>query len=51
LVTGFWQLVVVRVLFGIGEGPMGTTTNKSIANWFPKKRLAVRLVLPMQGSH
>ena len=39
LVTGFWQLVVVRVLFGIGEGPMGTTTNKSIANWFPKKEI------------
>ncbi|WP_142501364.1 MFS transporter [Klebsiella sp. 2680] len=39
LVTGFWQLLVVRVLFGIGEGPMGTTTNKSIANWFPKKEI------------
>lgn len=39
LVTGFWQLLVVRVLFGIGEGPMGTTTNKSISNWFPKKEI------------
>ncbi|WP_300000467.1 MFS transporter [uncultured Cedecea sp.] len=39
LVTGFWQLLVVRILFGIGEGPMGTTTNKSIANWFPKKEV------------
>ncbi|OQP34399.1 MFS transporter [Pantoea latae] len=36
LVTGFAHLLIVRMLFGIGEGPMGTTTNKSIANWFPK---------------
>ncbi|MDU6390496.1 MAG: MFS transporter, partial [Pantoea sp.] len=36
-VTGFTHLLIVRMLFGIGEGPMGTTTNKSIANWFPKK--------------
>jgi len=39
LVTGFWHLLIVRVLFGIGEGPMGTTTNKSIANWFPRKEI------------
>lgn len=39
LVTGFWQLLIARVLFGIGEGPMGTTTNKSISNWFPRKEI------------
>ncbi|MFM2476249.1 MFS transporter [Celerinatantimonas sp. MCCC 1A17872] len=39
LVGGFFHLVIVRVLFGIGEGPMGTTTNKSISNWFPKKEV------------
>ncbi len=39
LVSGFFHLLVVRVLFGIGEGPMGTTTNKSIANWFPKAEI------------
>ncbi|GGC36754.1 hexuronate transporter [Brevibacterium sediminis] len=32
----FVHLLVLRVLFGIAEGPMGTTMNKSIANWFPK---------------
>lgn len=36
LMSSFTQLLVVRMLFGIGEGPMGTTTNKSIANWFPR---------------
>lgn len=39
IVTGFYSLLFVRVLFGIGEGPMGTTTNKSISNWFPKKEV------------
>lgn len=38
-VSSFPQLLIVRVLFGIGEGPMGTTTNKSISNWFPKKEI------------
>ena len=36
-ITGFFQLVVFRVLFGMGEGPMGTTTNKAITNWFPRE--------------
>jgi MFS transporter, ACS family, hexuronate transporter len=39
LVTGFGHLLIVRMLFGIGEGPMGTTTNKSIANWFPRQEV------------
>lgn len=39
LVTGFWQLFIARFFFGIGEGPMGTTTNKSIANWFPRQEV------------
>lgn len=38
-VASFSQLLFVRVLFGMGEGPMGTTTNKSISNWFPKKEV------------
>lgn len=37
---GFGSLMIARILFGIGEGPMGTTTNKSIANWFPRKEAA-----------
>ncbi|CAI0855545.1 MFS transporter [Serratia ficaria] len=39
LVTGFTHLLIVRMLFGVGEGPMGTTTNKSIANWFPRNEV------------
>lgn len=39
LAGSFAHLLIVRVLFGIGEGPMGTTTNKSISNWFPRKEV------------
>ncbi|MBU9557967.1 MFS transporter [Burkholderia multivorans] len=37
LAGSFVHLLVVRVAFGIGEGPMGTTTNKAISNWFPRR--------------
>jgi len=35
-ITGYVQLLIFRVIFGMGEGPMGTTTNKAITNWFPR---------------
>jgi MFS transporter, ACS family, hexuronate transporter len=35
----FGPLLVVRALFGLGEGPMGTTINKSISNWFPRQEV------------
>lgn len=35
--SSFGPLLVVRALFGLGEGPMGTTINKSISNWFPRR--------------
>ncbi|WP_396333157.1 MFS transporter [Burkholderia anthina] len=37
LAGSFAHLLVVRIAFGIGEGPMGTTTNKAISNWFPRR--------------
>lgn len=37
VITGYFQLLIFRVLFGMGEGPMGTTTNKAITNWFPRE--------------
>lgn len=31
----FWSLFIVRALFGAGEGPISTTANKAVNNWFP----------------
>jgi len=37
LVTGFITLFAVRFLFGFAEGPMNSTTNRTITNWFPRE--------------
>jgi len=38
--TGFVSLLVVRVLFGVGEGPLSSTMNKVVNNWFPHREAA-----------
>ena len=38
--TGFVSLLVVRALFGFAEGPMNSTTNRTITNWFPREETA-----------
>ncbi|KPA94563.1 MULTISPECIES: MFS transporter [Pseudomonas] len=50
LITGYFQLLVFRVLFGMGEGPMGTTTNKAISNWFPREEAGRALGLTNCGQ-
>jgi ACS family hexuronate transporter-like MFS transporter len=36
----FWTLLAARALFGIGEGPISTTANKVVNNWFPLRERA-----------
>lgn len=50
LTANFTQLVICRVLFGIGEGPMGSTTNKTVTNWFPREEAAFALGLSSCGQ-
>lgn len=40
LATGFGSLLAVRTLFGMAEGPLATTINKIVNNWFPHKESA-----------
>ncbi len=40
LVQGFWQLIVVRFLFGIGEAGAYPNASAVIARWFPKTERA-----------
>jgi ACS family hexuronate transporter-like MFS transporter len=35
-VFSYTSLLIVRVIFGAGEGPYGSATNKLISNWFPR---------------
>jgi len=38
--TGFISLLVIRVIFGVGEGPLSATINKVVNTWFPHREAA-----------
>jgi MFS family permease len=37
-VFSYTSLLIVRLIFGAGEGPYGSATNKMISNWFPRRQ-------------
>ncbi len=37
---GFVSLLVIRVCFGVGEGPLSSTMNKVVNTWFPHREAA-----------
>ena len=39
-VFSYTSLLIVRVIFGMGEGPYGSATNKMVSNWFPRRQQA-----------
>jgi MFS family permease len=51
IVTGFGQLLIFRVLFGAGEGPMGSVTNKTVYNWFPREEVGLVMGLTSTGGN
>ena len=40
MVFSFGSLLVVRLIFGMGEGPYGSAANKLVSNWFPRRQQA-----------
>ncbi|MGI4855742.1 MAG: MFS transporter [Janthinobacterium lividum] len=50
LAGNFASLLVARVAFGLAEGPMGTTTNKAISNWFPRREAGRAVGLTNAGQ-
>jgi len=36
----FLSLMVIRIFFGMGEGPCSSTANKMVYNWFPRREAA-----------
>jgi len=48
--TGFTFLIIVRVLFGMGEGPFGSTIAKLVSNWFPRQESATAIGLSNAGT-
>jgi ACS family hexuronate transporter-like MFS transporter len=39
--TGYLSFLVIRFLFGFGEGPQGSVTIKTMRNWFPQRQMGL----------
>lgn len=48
--TGFLSLLLVRILFGFGEGPFASAANKMVRNWFPRDQIATAIGLANSGT-
>jgi ACS family hexuronate transporter-like MFS transporter len=48
--TGFVSLLIYRIFFGIGEGPMSSNTNRTISNWFPRHEAATMIGFTFSGQ-
>lgn len=46
----FTSLLIVRVCFGVGEGPISATTSKTISNWFPSKERSTAMGVASAGT-
>ncbi|MBS0968343.1 MFS transporter [Nissabacter archeti] len=50
LASGFYSMLILRVLFGMAEGPICSSANKMINGWFPRKQAATAMGLLSAGS-
>jgi ACS family hexuronate transporter-like MFS transporter len=50
VVRSFTQLFMVRALFGFAEGPMVSTTNRMITNWFPREETGRAIGFSFSGQ-
>lgn len=48
--TSLAFLLVVRVVFGMGEGPFSATANKVVSNWFPRREQATAVGVANAGQ-
>lgn len=47
--AGYVSFLVIRFLFGFGEGPQGSVTVKTMRNWFPQRQMGTAVGIS-QGS-
>ncbi|MGU7775974.1 MFS transporter [Burkholderia sp. MR1-5-21] len=50
LTVGFVSLLIVRLLFGMAEGPLCSAANKMVNNWLPRDSAATAMGLLSAGS-
>lgn len=46
----FWTMFIARAFFGAGEGPISTTANKVVNNWFPLNERARAVGINQAGG-
>jgi MFS transporter, ACS family, hexuronate transporter len=49
-VSGFWSMLLLRIAFGMGEGPNASTTNKVVNTWFPVRERATAAGIGQAGG-
>ncbi|MFL9913704.1 MFS transporter [Paraburkholderia sp. RL17-337-BIB-A] len=49
--SSFTTLLILRIFFGVGEGPMGAVTNKTARNWFPPRETGIVMGLSPTGGN
>ncbi len=42
----FISFLIIRLLFGFGEGPQGSVTAKTMGSWFPQKEIGSAMGIP-----
>jgi MFS transporter, ACS family, hexuronate transporter len=50
MATGFISMLLIRVGFGIGEGPFSATANKMVSNWFPRREIGSAIGIANAGT-
>lgn len=50
IAVGFASMIAIRVLFGMGEGPLSATISKMVNNWFPSSNRATVIGLTNSGT-
>ena len=44
------SLLLIRIVFGFAEGPIGSTTNKMVRNWYPHREQATAVSVANAGT-
>lgn len=50
ITTGVFSLVAVRAVFGMGEGPLNSASNRYVNHWFPRREQASAAAFSSSGS-
>ncbi|MGY2048747.1 MFS transporter [Methylobacterium sp. JK268] len=50
LAAGFLSMMLIRIGFGIGEGPFSATANKMVSNWFPRREAGAAIGIANGGT-